>query len=100
MLCHRFTHHLVPPPDPSSLDASFKQEVREGVSKRGIFVGPAAQAYAEIDTLPLHVGAAAYLSEEARFRTNPGFDLGLMRRAIRTGVLLLSTLDGGVGAPC
>ena len=72
--------------DPSRLGQTFRQEVREGVSKRGVFVGPGAQGYVKLQAMPAYVGAAAYLSEEARFRTNPGFDLGLMRRAIRTNI--------------
>ena len=77
---------IAKPHDPARLNTDFIQEVREGVSKAGIRVGPGVEGYTPLRAMPAWVGAAAYLSEEANFRTNRGFDLGLMRRAIRTNL--------------
>ncbi len=74
------------PHDPAWLNDPFEREVREGVSRAGIKVGPATEGYVALGSMPAYVGAAAYLSEEANFRTNKGFDLGLMRRAVRTNL--------------
>ncbi len=72
--------------DPTWLNTGFAKEVKEGVSREGIKVGPGTEHYVPLHKLPAHVGAAAYLSEEAAFRTNRGFALGLIRRAIGTNL--------------
>ena len=64
-------------------DDDYKHEVTEGTSRAGIFVGPASDSYVPIDAIPRHVAASAYLSEEILFPSNPGFAMGLMRKALR-----------------
>lgn len=64
-------------------DDGYRKEVTEGVSKEGIFVGPGSERYVGLGSIPRHVAASAYLSEEILFHSNPGFAMGLMRKALR-----------------
>ncbi len=64
-------------------DDGYRKEVTEGTSRAGIFVGPGSDRYVPIGSIPRHVAASAYLSEEILFASNPGFAMGLMRKALR-----------------
>jgi hypothetical protein len=64
-------------------DETYRKEVTEGTSRAGIFVGPGSERYVPIGSIPRHVAASAYLSEEILFNSNPGFAMGLMRKALR-----------------
>ena len=68
---------------PDHLAERFAQEVREGVTKEGIFVGPDSGAYVSIDATTPVLQAATYVTEEGRFYQNKGFDLKLIRGAVR-----------------
>ena len=69
--------------DPSYLSGRFKQEVREGVTREGIFVGPDSGRYVPLFAMPRHLRLATYMTEEPRFYHNKGFDLGRTAGAIR-----------------
>ncbi|MEL6179961.1 MAG: biosynthetic peptidoglycan transglycosylase, partial [Myxococcota bacterium] len=69
--------------DPSYLAGNFKQEVREGVTRKGIFVGPDSGRYVPLFAMPHHLRLATYMTEEPRFYRNPGFDLKRTAGAIR-----------------
>ncbi len=68
--------------EPGFLNTSFRHEVKEGVSRDGIVVGPGTREYTRLEEIPAYVQAAMYLTEEISFYKNPGFGLGLMRRAL------------------
>ncbi|MEO1267574.1 MAG: transglycosylase domain-containing protein [Myxococcota bacterium] len=80
---------------PRYLDEPFRQEVREGVSRRGIYVGPTSGHYAHIWQIPRHVTAAMYITEESAFYSNPGFSVSLIRRAIRLNFDRMRYVYGG-----
>ena len=48
-----------------------------------VLVGPGLATYVPLGTLPRHVPAAAYLSEEILFYQNRGISLGLIEKALR-----------------
>lgn len=68
---------------PKHLAQSFTHEITEGVSHAGITVGPGSSSFVPLSSLPPHVGASAFLTEEIAFYRNPGFALGLIKKALR-----------------
>lgn len=73
------------------LNRAFKKRVVEGVSEgTELYVGPGTANYVRLDSLPKHVGAAAYLSEQTKFYTEGNMvSFGLLQRAFR------KNLEGG-----
>jgi hypothetical protein len=49
----------------------------------GIVLGPGAEGYRALTSLPAYIPAVMYLSEEVNFPTNPGFAEGLIERGMR-----------------
>ena len=49
----------------------------------GIVLGPGAEGYRTLASLPAYIPAVMYLSEEVNFPTNPGFAEGLIERGMR-----------------
>ncbi|MBH25535.1 MAG: hypothetical protein CMH57_14015 [Myxococcales bacterium] len=80
---------------PRYLNEPFRQEVREGVTRRGIYVGPTSGHYARLWQIPRHVAASMYITEESAFYSNPGFSVSLMRRAIRLNFDRMRYVYGG-----
>jgi hypothetical protein len=70
------------PFSPDYLAGSFKQEVREGVTRQGINIGPDSGSWVHMSRIPRHVQAAMYLTEDTRFYRNNGFVPNLIRRAL------------------
>jgi len=67
---------------PAFLNDRFTFELKEGVSRDGIFVGPGSGSYTPLGDIPEYVQAAMYLTEEIGFYKNEGFGKGLIRRAL------------------
>jgi len=61
----------------------FRHHVTEGVTRDDIYVGPGTGDYVSIETLPVHVPAVMYLSEEIAFYDNHAVSMGLINRGIR-----------------
>jgi len=55
----------------------------EGTERTDILVGPGSGAWVAYEDLPSYVPGAMHLSEEIGFWDNPGFDVGLINRALR-----------------
>jgi membrane peptidoglycan carboxypeptidase len=70
------------PFSPDYLAGDFKQEVREGVTRQGIEIGPESGSWVPMNGIPRHVQAAMYLTEDTRFYENKGFVPNLIRRAL------------------
>jgi hypothetical protein len=66
---------------PEFLATDFVREVREGVSREGILVGPGTRDYVRLRNIPKHTQAAAMLTEDINFYENGGLSLSLIRRA-------------------
>ncbi len=71
---------------PDYLKDDFAQEVREGVSRSGILVGPDSGSYVKIYNVPDYVRAITYMTEEGGFYKSAGFSLNLIKRAVRLNV--------------
>ena len=70
------------PFSPDYLAGEFKQEVREGVTRQGIYIGPESGSWVPMSRIPKHVQASMYLTEDSRFYVNNGFVPNLIRRAL------------------
>ncbi len=68
---------------PAFLNTDFKQEVREGVSRAGIMIGPGTSNYVRLNAIPNHVKIITYQTEEGGFFNSPGFSVSLIKRAVR-----------------
>ncbi len=68
---------------PAYLATGFKQEVREGVSRPGIFVGPGSDSYVPLRAIPEHTRAATWLTEDVKFFEHDGLAPHLIRRALK-----------------
>jgi hypothetical protein len=70
------------PFSPDRLAGRFSQEVREGVTRGGVMIGPASRSWVPLKRIPTHVRAAMYLTEDSGFYRNKGFVPNLIRRAL------------------
>ncbi len=86
----------LPMRDVDWLNRPFVKRITEGASvEANLYVGPGMASYVPLRELPLHVGAAAYLSEEILFYTNRGLSLGLINKALRINLERRRFVYGG-----